>query len=279
MRQPASQYNGLKLRAARRFSGRARIATLSVFDHFSAPPQCANFCNTSDYSTIPSHTELELFVTKTNKTQDREGAFRSPRLSACSETKAIGSWHTARRVTRSARWKPMSISAADWLVVPMHCSRCIGRAGPTSGYERRGRSRFARFARGMLDAPFALSLYKSALGPRGARGGTSSTHGRLDAAVRIGGLADSHCRPRTPGAHSRRRRHCTGGRVTDQSPGSEPYTSGALPATDLPLAWLAHLMPLEAVTTRRSVHDHPEREKIVADFPHAGWAPSGMVKS
>src|SRR5262249_40478976 len=45
-----------------RFSGSARITTLSVFDHFSAPAQCANFCNTGDYSAIPCHAKLELFV-------------------------------------------------------------------------------------------------------------------------------------------------------------------------------------------------------------------------
>ena len=39
MRHPAFQYDGLKLREPRRFSGSAWITTLSVFDHFSAPLQ------------------------------------------------------------------------------------------------------------------------------------------------------------------------------------------------------------------------------------------------
>src|SRR5262249_60454354 len=45
-----------------RFSGSARITTLSVVDHFSAPAQGGNCCNTGDYSAIPWHAKLEWFV-------------------------------------------------------------------------------------------------------------------------------------------------------------------------------------------------------------------------
>src|SRR5262249_31673547 len=39
---PALPRDGLKLRAARRFSESARVTALSVFDHFRAPLQCTN---------------------------------------------------------------------------------------------------------------------------------------------------------------------------------------------------------------------------------------------
>src|SRR5215467_2557864 len=59
MRHTAFQYDGLKLRKPRRFSGSAWITTLSMFDHFSAPLQCTNLCNTDDYSPIPTHLKLK----------------------------------------------------------------------------------------------------------------------------------------------------------------------------------------------------------------------------
>jgi hypothetical protein len=59
MRHPAFQYDGLKLREPRRFSGSAWITTLSVFDHFSAPLQGTNLRNTDDYSPIPTHLKFK----------------------------------------------------------------------------------------------------------------------------------------------------------------------------------------------------------------------------
>src|SRR5215475_11223757 len=59
MHHPALQRDGVKLRETRQFSGSAQFTTLSVFDHFSAPLQCTNLCNTDDYSPIPTHLKLE----------------------------------------------------------------------------------------------------------------------------------------------------------------------------------------------------------------------------
>src|SRR5262249_60954056 len=43
----------------RHCSGSARISTLAVFDHFSAPLQSTNLCNTGDCSPIPTHLKLK----------------------------------------------------------------------------------------------------------------------------------------------------------------------------------------------------------------------------
>jgi hypothetical protein len=39
-----------------------RIPAFAVFDHFSAPAQRANLCDTGDYSAFHSHAKLKLLI-------------------------------------------------------------------------------------------------------------------------------------------------------------------------------------------------------------------------